>query len=59
MARTHRETTQKGVNNLNNLNGVITHLEESDIVKWALGSLTIDTASEGYGIPAELFQILR
>ena len=63
MARIHRETTQKGVNDLDNHNGVITHLEESDtlecIVKWALGSLTIDTASEGYGIPAELFQILR
>jgi len=41
---------------------VITHLEpdilESE-VKWALGSITINKASGGYGIPAELFQILK
>ena len=45
-----------------NHNGVITHLE-SDIleceVKWALGSITMDKASGGDGIPAELFQILK
>ena len=42
--------------------GVITHLE-SDIleceVKWALGSITMNKASEGNGISAELFQILK
>ena len=63
MARIHGETTQKGVNDLDNHNGVITHLEESDtlecIVKWVLGSITTDKASGGYGIPVELFQILR
>ena len=36
---------------------------ESDIleceVKWALGSITINKASEGDGTPAELFQILK
>ena len=41
---------------------MITHLE-SDIleceVKWALGSITTNKASEGDGIPAELFQILK
>ena len=41
---------------------VITHLE-SDIleckVKWALGSITMDTANGGDGIPVELFQILK
>ena len=41
---------------------MITHLE-SDIleceVKWALGSITLNKASEGDGIPAELFQILK
>jgi len=41
---------------------VITHLE-SDIlecdVKWALGSITTNTASVGDGIPVELFQILK
>ena len=39
-----------------------THLE-SDIlereVKWALGSITTNKASEGDGIPVELFQILK
>ena len=41
---------------------MITHLE-SDIleyeVKWALGSITINKASGGDGIPVELFQILK
>ena len=45
-----------------NHNGVITHLEP-DIpegeVKWALGSITMNKASGGEGIPAELFQILK
>ena len=39
-----------------------THLE-SDIlereVKWALGSITTNKASEGDGSPVELFQILK
>ena len=42
--------------------GVITHLE-SDIleweVKWDLGSITMNKANGGDGIPAELFQILN
>ena len=41
---------------------VITHLEP-DIseceVKWALGSVTMNKASRGRGIPAELFQNLK
>ena len=45
-----------------NHNGVITHLE-SDIleceVKWALGSISMNKASGGDGIPVELFQILK
>ena len=28
-------------------------------MKWALGSITMNKASEGDGIPAELFQILK
>ena len=28
-------------------------------VKWALGSITTNTASEGDGIPAKLFEILK
>ena len=41
---------------------MITHLElhilECD-VKWALGTITMNKASGGDGIPAELFQILK
>ena len=41
---------------------MITHLNpdilESEI-KWALGIITINKASGGDGIPAELFQILK
>ena len=41
---------------------MITHLE-SDIleceVNWALGSIAMNKASGGDGIPAELFQILK
>ena len=42
-------------------NGVITHLEPDILecnVKWALGSITMNKASGGDGIPVELFQIL-
>ena len=53
---------QKNLNNPDNHCGVITHLE-SDIlaseVKWALGSITMNKASGGDGIPAELLQILK
>ena len=42
--------------------GVITHLEPDILdceVKWALGSSSTNKASEGDGIPGELFQILK
>ena len=56
------ELYQKNLNNPDSHNGVITHLE-SDIleckVKWALGSITMNKASGGDGIPAELFQVLK
>ena len=42
--------------------GMITHLEPDILeceVEWALGSITINKASEGDGIPVELFQILK
>ena len=45
-----------------NHDGVITHLEPDILeceVKWALGSISTNKASEGDGIPAELFQILK
>ena len=42
--------------------GVITHLEPDILeceVKWALGSITMNKASGGDGIPVELFHILK
>ena len=41
---------------------MIIHLEPDILeyeVKWALGSITMNKASGGYGIPGELFQILK
>ena len=53
---------KKVLKDSDNHDGVITHLE-SDIlqceVKWALGSITMNKASGGDGIPVELFQILK
>ena len=45
-----------------NHDGVIIHLEPDIVeceVKWALGSITMNKASGGDGIPVELFQILK
>ena len=42
--------------------GMIIHLEPDILegkVKWAIGSITMNKASEGDGIPVELFQILK
>ena len=56
------ELYKRDLHDPDNHDGVITHVE-SDIleceVKWVLGSITMNTASEGNGIPAELFQILK
>ena len=53
---------KKDLHDPHNHNGVITHLEPDILeweVKWALGSITTNKASEGDGIPVELFQILK
>ena len=53
---------KKGLNDPDNHDGVITHLEPDILeceVKWALGSITMNKASRGDGIPVELFQILK
>ena len=45
-----------------NHDGVITHLEPDILkckVKWALGSITMNKANGGDGIPVELFKILK
>ena len=62
MARIHRRTTQNGLNDLDNHDGVITHLEPDILeceVKWALGSITMNKACRGDRILVELFQILK
>ena len=56
------ELYKKDLHDSDNHNGVITHLEPDILeceVKWALGSITINKASRGDRIPAELFQILK
>ena len=56
------ELYKKDVYNPDNHNGVVTNLEPDILefeVKWALGSITMNKASGGDGIPAELFQVLK
>ena len=56
------ELYKKGLNDPDNHDGVVTHLEP-DILecefKWASGSIITNKASGGDGFPAELFQILK
>ena len=62
MPRIHRKTIQKDLNDPDNHDGVITHLNPDILeceVKWALESITINKASGGDRIPVELFQILE
>ena len=62
MARIHRRTVQKDLHNPDNHDGVITLLEPDILereVKWALGNIIMNKASEDDGIPVELFQILK
>ena len=56
------ELYKKDLHVPDNHDGVITHLEPDILeceVKWALGSITMNNARGGDGIPVELFQILR
>ena len=56
------ELYKKDLHDLDNYDGVITHLEPDNLeceVKWALGSNTTNKANERDGIPAKLFQILK
>jgi len=56
------ELYKKDLNDRDNHDGVITHLEPDILeckVKWALESITMNKASGGDGIPVELFQILK
>ena len=56
------ERYKKDLYDPDNHDGVTTHLEPDILeceVKWALGSITMNKASGGNGIPVELFQILK
>ena len=56
------ELYKKDLNDPDNHDGVLTHLEPDILeyeVKCALGSITMNKASGGDGIPSELFQILE
>ena len=56
------EPYKKDLHDTDNHDVVMTHLEPDILeceVKWALGSITTNKASEGDGIPAALFQILK
>ena len=53
---------KKALKDPDNQDGVVTHLEPDILeceVKWVLGSITMNKAGGGDGIPAELFQILK
>ena len=56
------ELYKKGLNDLNNHDGVVTPLQPDILeceIKWALGSITMNKASGDDEILAELFQILK
>ena len=56
------EQYKNDLNDPDNHDGVITHLQPEIMefkVKWAIGSITMNKASGGDGIPVELFQILK
>ena len=56
------ELYKKDLHDPDNHNSVISHLEPDILeceVKWALGSITMNKASGGDGIPPELFQVLN
>ena len=58
----YTELYRKDLHDPDNHDGVITHLEPDILeceVKQALGSITMNKASGGDGIPVELFQILK
>ena len=59
----YTELYKKGLNDPDNHDGVVTHLEPDCIldceVRWALGSITTNKAGGCDGIPSKWFQILK
>ena len=59
---TTTKTRTKNLHDPDNHDDVITHLEPDMLeyeVKWTLGSITMNKAGGGDGIPTELFEILK
>ena len=62
MARVTGELYKKELHNQDNHDGVNTYLQPDILeceVKWALESITMNKASGGDGVPAEVFQVLK
>ena len=62
MARIHRRTIKNGLNDPDNYNSVVTHLEPDILeceVEWALGSILPNKTNGGDGISDKLFKILK
>ena len=62
MARNTENYTEKELNDPDNHNGVVTHLEPNILkceVEWSFGRITINKDSGTDGIPGELFKILK
>ena len=58
----YTELYKKGLNDLDNHDGVVTHLEPDILeyeVKQTLGSIIVNKASGGDEIPAKLFKIVK
>ena len=58
----YTELYKQDLHDPHNHDGVIINLEPDILewkVKWALGTITMNKASGGNGIPVELFQILK
>ena len=56
------ELYKKELHDPDNHDGIITHIQPDILeceIKWALGSITMNKATGGDGIPVELFQILK
>ena len=56
------ELYKKDLHDPDNHDGVVIHLEPDILeceVKWDLGSISVNKAGRGDGIPAELFQVLK
>ena len=60
MWQQYAELCKKDLYDPDNNDGVVIHLEPDILeceVKWALGTITMNKASRGNGIPVELFQM--